>query len=55
MHHYYLKSVPSHICNKEALKNVFKKFHVVDTDAKADNITGEPLGEGNVKVRIPPS
>lgn len=53
MHHYNLKDIPSHICNKEALKNVFRKLHIVDTEAKADNITGKPLGEGNVKVRVP--
>lgn len=31
---------------------MFKNLHVVEADTKMNNITGESLGEGNIKVRV---
>ena len=47
-----LKSIPKEIHNADELKKVFKKLHVVDADTKMNNITGEQLGEGKIKVRV---
>lgn len=50
-----LKHIPREYSNASELKKVFKKLHIVDADTKVNNITGEQLGEGKIRIRVPES
>lgn len=46
------EKLPENLGNEKELKRVFKNLHVIDVDTQMNNITGETLGQGSLKVRV---